>query len=328
VSGKKVMVTGAAGFIGSHLAERLLAEGDSVYAFDYVPLADAVNLAAVADHPNLFYTQGDIRDRATVEAFYRPEAEIIYHLASVVGIPKYVADPLYLVDVVVLGTRWLVELALRHNTRFIFSSTSEIYGRNPAVPWAETDDRVLGPTSVDRWSYSSAKAVCEHMLFGAGHQEDFRFAIVRFFNVYGPRQNPIFVVSQSVKRAVEGLPPLVYDGGGMTRCYTYIDDIIDALVLCAENDAVLGEVVNLGNEVESSVNEVVAAVLENTNPSLGVEAVDTGVHYGAKYEDIPRRAPDASKALRLLGWKATTQIAEGVAKTVEWARGYYPDAKR
>jgi UDP-glucose 4-epimerase len=328
MSGNKVMVTGAAGFIGSHLIERLLAQGDRVYAFDHVALADAANLSAVAGHSSLFYTQGDIRDRATVEAFFQPDADLIYHLASVVGIENYLADPLYLVDVVVLGTRWLLESALRHNTRFIFSSTSEVYGKNPAVPWDETDDRVLGPTSVDRWSYSSAKAVCEHMLFGAGHQEGFPFTIVRFFNVYGPRQNPIFVVSQSVKRAVEGAPPLVYDGGEMTRCYTYVDDVVDALVLCADNDAVLGEVVNLGNQVESTVNDVVAVVLGNTDPSIGVQAVDTGVHHGAVYEDILRRVPDASKALRLLGWKATTQIAEGIARTVAWARDYYPDAKR
>jgi len=323
MGGRTIMVTGAAGFIGSHLVERLLAQGDSVYAFDHVSLATAGNLAAVADHPNLVYTQGDIRDRESVGAFYRPDADVLYHLASVVGIPNYVADPLYLVDVVVLGTRWFLELALRHGTRFILSSTSEVYGRNPALPWAESDDRVLGPTSVERWSYSSAKAVCEHMLFGAGHQPGFPFVIVRFFNVYGPRQNPIFVVSQSVKRALEGLPPLVYDGGEMTRCYTYVDDVIDALVLCAGSDAVLGEVVNLGNEVESSVNEVVAAVLENTDPSLGVEAVDTSQHYGSSYEDINRRVPDAGKARRLLGWKATTQIAEGVAKTVAWGRDHY-----
>jgi nucleoside-diphosphate-sugar epimerase len=322
----KIMVTGAAGFIGSHLIERLLARGDSVYAFDRVPLAEAPNLAAVADHPNLFYTQGDIRDRASVGAFYEPDADVIYHLASVVGIPHYVADPLYLVDVVVLGTRWLLELALQHRTRFVLSSTSEVYGRNPAVPWAETDDRVLGPTSVERWSYSSAKAVCEHMLFGAGHQADFPFTIVRFFNVYGPRQRPIFVVSQSVKRALEGLPPFVYDGGEMTRCYTYVDDVIEALVLCGDNDDVLGQVINLGNEVESTVNEVVSAVLANTDPSLGVERIDTSQYYGASYEDITRRVPDAGKAQRLLGWKATTQIAEGVAKTVAWARDHYRDA--
>ena len=135
-------------------------------------------------------------------------------------------------------------------------------------------------------------------------------------------------MSQSVKRALEGKPPIVYDGGEMTRCFTYVDDVIDALVLCADSDSVLGEVVNLGNAVESTVNEVIQAVLENTDPSLGVEQLDTSAHYGASYEDIARRVPDTGKAERLLGWKAKTQIAEGVAKTVEWARQHYSDAAR
>lgn len=314
------MITGVAGFIGSHLAEKLISEGHSVYGFDLMPIENAPNLKALKDVPTFHYTQGDIRDPQDVASFYVEDADVLYHLASVVGIKNYVADPLNLVDVVVLGTRYFLEHVIKHNTRFIFSSTSELFGKNPAVPWKEDADRVLGATSVHRWSYSSSKAVCEHMIYGAGEKYNIPFTIVRFFNVYGPRQNPIFVVSQSIQKVLNGEKPLMYDDGTMTRCYTYIDDIIEGLLLIADQKASVGEAINLGNNVASSVKEVIETILEITGSPNGYENLDTNKHYGSKYEDIYNRVPDVKKAYDLLGWKASIQLHEGVAKTVDWAR--------
>jgi UDP-glucose 4-epimerase len=229
-------------------------------------------------------------------------------------------DPLSLIDIAIIGTRRLLSLCEKHRVHMLFTSTSEVYGRNPAVPWKETDDRVLGATSVDRWSYSSSKAIIEHMLFGMHHATGFPMSIVRFFNVYGPRQNPIYVVSQSVYRTLRGEDPEIYDGGTQTRCFTYIDDVIDGVIAAATQKVAVGEVFNLGNPTEVSVGEIVNCCIELSGTGTKAIAVDTGAKYGKVYEDIIRRVPDVSKAREMLGWKAETSVREGIAKTMEWAR--------
>lgn len=315
-----VMVTGAAGFVGSHLIERLLEMGQTVYGLDLAPLDAAQNLAAVKDHPKLHYTQGDIRDADTIKAFFRPEAGVLYHLASVVGVRRYMEDPLSLIDIAIIGTRNLIALCVEHDVRILFTSTSEVYGRNPAVPWSEDGDRVLGATSVDRWSYAASKGVCEQMLYGVHRKTGLPFSIVRFFNVYGPRQTPIYVVSQTVQRVLNGEAPDLYDGGAQTRCLTYIDDAIEGTILAATRPEAIGEVFNIGNGVENSMAEVVAMTLEAAGSDLKPIPVDTSEKYGAVYEDIGRRVPAVDKAERVLGWKATTSAKDGIAKTVAWAR--------
>jgi UDP-glucose 4-epimerase len=320
MSADVVLVTGGAGFVGSHLVEALLGAGHEVHVFDRLALEDAANLAPVAGHQRLRYTRGDLLDREQLRAFFRPDASVIYHLASVVGVKNYIADPLRLIDIVVGGTRSTIELAREHGVKMVFTSTSEIYGKNPAVPWPESGDRVLGPTSVDRWSYSSSKAVCEHMIFGVHRQSGWPFTIVRFFNVYGPRQNPYYVVSQSVYRALRGEAPYLYDDGAQTRCFTYVSDIVAALIVAWRHPKSVGEVFNLGNPVESTIREVIDLVLDCAGSDAKPIAFDTTVEYGATYEDIPRRIPAVDRAHEILGWKAETPLAEGIAKTVAWAR--------
>lgn len=315
-----VLVTGGSGFIGSHLVERLLKDGNEVHVFDVVPLEQAMNLKEVKDHPALHYFQGDLRKREDIEAFWVPEAKVMYHLASVVGIKNYIADPLKLIDIVVIGTRYLLEVANKYGTKVVFSSTSEIYGKNPSVPWREDGDRVLGPTYVDRWSYSASKGVCEQMFYGNYKHTQLPFSIVRFFNVYGPRQNPYFVMSQSIYKVLNGQQPLLYDDGSMTRCFTFVDDIVDGLVIVADHEKAIGEAFNLGNSVEVSVREVIETVLREAGSGIGYQVFDTQKEYGKKYEDIIRRVPDVRKADQVLGWKAVVQIEEGIRRTIDWAR--------
>lgn len=317
---KTILITGANGFVGSNLVDRFLARGDRVVGLDFVAPADAINLLDAVDHNGFEYVQIDIRQDEQLRVLADRKIDLVYHLASVVGVRRYMEDPLSLIEVSVLGTRNIIALCLETGARLVFTSTSEIYGRNAKLPWREDDDRVLGATSVDRWSYSTSKAVCEHMLFAMRQTEDFQFSITRFFNVYGPRQAPIYVVSQSIHRMLNGDSPYVYDGGRQTRCFTYIDDAVEALEIIGDHGAALGEVFNVGNPTEHTIADAVGIVLAAGDGSVGVQAINTNEKYGAVYEDIDRRVPDVSKIRRLLNWEASTSLEEGVRQTIDWAR--------
>ena len=203
-----VMVTGAAGFVGSHLIERLLELGQTVHGLDIAPLDDGAQPRGGAGTTRTSTTcRATSATRRSIRGFFRPEASVLYHLASVVGVRRYMEDPLSLIDIAIIGTRHLIALAVEHDVRILFTSTSEVYGRNPAVPWSEDGDRVLGATSVDRWSYAASKGVCEQMLYGVHRKTGLPFSIVRFFNVYGPRQTPIYVVSPDRAAGAERRAP-------------------------------------------------------------------------------------------------------------------------
>jgi UDP-glucose 4-epimerase len=239
-----------------------------------------------------------------------------------VGIEHYCKDPLEVIDVNILGTRYVAEMALKRNFRVIYASTSEVFGRNPKIPWSEDDDRVLGSSTVDRWSYSSSKSLCEHMLFALSQYRGLRCSIVRFFNVYGPRQNPIFVVSRGVQRVLNGKSPIIYDSGEQNRCFTFIDDAIEGMILASESEDAIGEAFNIGSDTPTTIREVNEIILELGDPSgkISLESLDTRELYGSKYEDIGLRVPNNSKAANVLGWRPTTSVRDGIASTIEWAK--------
>jgi dTDP-alpha-D-glucuronic acid decarboxylase len=317
---KKVMVTGAAGLIGCHLIEKLLDLGYKVYGLDVVDLNINKNLENVKKNKDFVYFKGDVRSSEDLNSFFQTDASVLYHLASVVGVNRYMEDPMTLIDTGILGTRNLINMCHKHNIRMLFTSTSEVYGKNSRIPWQETDDRILGPTNVDRWSYSTSKALCEHMLFGMYHKHNWPMSIVRFFNVYGPKQRPIYVVSKSVHSVLNNISPELYDGGQQTRCFTYIDDVIDGIILAATEKSAIGHVINLGNTVENTISEVVDTVLKTAQSCLKIKHIKTSERYGDVYEDIPRRVPSTDKALNLFNWRAVTSMQDGIQKTVEWAK--------
>ena len=315
---KKVMITGVGGLIGSHLAEALLDQGYLVYGLDIFDIDQNKNLDIVKLNENFFYFKGDIRNQEDIETFFQNDASEIYHLASVVGVNRYMEDPLSLIDIGLIGTRNLIAKCESNNVRMLFTSTSEVYGRNQNIPWSEDDDRVLGATSVDRWSYSTAKALCEHMLFGVHHSKDWPMTIVRFFNVYGPRQNPIYVVSKSIYNVLNGKAPELYDGGKQTRCFTYVEDVVQGIISAGTREESIGEVINLGNPVENTMKEAINLILEVSHSSLKPAEINTQERYGALYEDIPRRIPSVEKAKDLLGWEPSTSLKAGIEKTIRW----------
>lgn len=306
----KTAVTGAAGFVGSHLVELLLKKGHDVVALDRVASGDSPD--------DVEWRIGDIRDSGYVSDALGG-IESVFHLAAVVGVSNYLANPVDVIDVNVIGTRNVLLTSAERGTRVVLASTSEVFGKNPAIPWSEEDDRVLGPTTIDRWSYSTSKAVGEHLAFALHRQRQLGVSVVRFFNAYGPRQLPNYVISRAIHRVLNGLPPIVYDGGSQTRCFTYIEDIVAGTV-ASTSDGAVGQAINLGSSVETTVLEATRVVLEEAGSDLNWEDLNTSSRFGHVYQDIDRRVPDVTKAKGLLGWSASTSLRDGVRRTIRWAR--------
>lgn len=316
----RVFVTGCNGFIGSHLTERLLNDGHTVTGLDIVPAAEAHNIQQILDHEGFTYIQGDITNAYQIRELIDASYSKVFHLAAYVGIEKYIETPIDVVRTNVVGTLNVLDACMEHGIYLFFSSTSEVYGRNPKVPWAEDDDRVLGPTTIERWSYSSSKGAAEQAVMGAYKQGLVNGCTVRFFNIYGPRQNPIFLVSRNIERAAVGEDLMMHNTGEQTRCFTYVDDAVDACVRIAYNTDLNAEVFNIGSDVEHTIKEVLLQIVDISEKEVKIAPIDTDVLYPNSFEDIIRRVPNVNKVKALVGWRATTTLAEGLQKTYEWAK--------
>lgn len=313
----KVVVTGGCGFIGGHLVERLIHDGDDVIVLDPGDFApDRRHLA-----PFLSHVRSDIRDPAAVGSIVVSDVDMVYHLAAVVGVDRYIERPLDVIDVNYTGTKNILDAAAQAGAKVVLASTSEVFGKNPTVPWKEDADRILGSTATERWSYATSKALAEHLAFAYVRQRGLSATIVRYFNVYGPGQRPAFVVSRSIHRALHGQSPIVYDGGCQTRCFTFIDDAIAATLLAGRDELADGECFNIGGERETSMADLIRLIIEMCG-AASADSVDLEVSeaLGPRYEDLHRRIPDPSKAAHLLGWRAGTDLRDGVARTIDWAR--------
>lgn len=317
MSARRVVVTGGCGFVGGHLVERLVTRGDEVTVFDGAVVPPDLG-AAVREHVR--FVAGDIRDVDALATVIRPGIDAVYHLAAVVGVDQYLSRPLDVIDTNFLGTRNVLQLATRAGSRVVVASTSEIFGKNPKVPWPEDGDRVLGPTTTDRWAYSSSKALAEHLTFAFVRQHGLAATVVRYFNVYGPRQRPAYLVSRSVHRALNGLPPVVYDQGAQTRCLTYVSDTVEGTLLAGEREEAIGTPFNLGNTRETTVHDVIRLIAELAGVAEPVTGVDAADKLGPSYQDLGRRVPDTRRARTLLGWNCRTQLRKGLVETIEWAR--------
>ena len=315
----KVLITGGAGFVGSHLSEAFLARGDEVIALDTGAQAKVRHLL------------GQRRFRLVVDSVMNAEildglaaqADLIYHLAGVVGVEHYVADPYHVLNVNVNGTQNVLRAAYKHGRRVVFSSTSEVYGRNPAVPWSEDSDRVLGPTTIDRWCYSTSKAAGEHFCL-AYRRLGLPITILRFFNVYGPRLDRLDVgrvITILLGQLLRGEPLTVIGDGTQTRCFTWIEDAIHATVAAGVVSAAEGEVINIGRDEESTIRELAELMISIGDGPSTIRYVPQASIYGDSYEDVPRRVPDVGRMNRILGVRATTPLADGLARTIAWFRG-------
>jgi len=318
----RVLITGGAGYIGSHLADRLLAEGHQVVALDNLSLGKIANIQHNLEHPGFRFVEGDILDKRLMEQLIE-ECEIIYHLAAVVGVKHVVSDPLQAIMTNVWGTGTVLRSACDHQCKVVLASSSEVYGKTIKAALAEDDDRVLGSTQISRWCYSTAKALDEHLALAYHRQRQLPVVIIRYFNSYGPRLDPQgygSVVAKFANQALDDQPITVHGDGQQTRSFTYVDDTVQGSVLAGMVEAANGEVLNIARAEETSILRLAAMIKDMTDSSSDIVHVPHEREYGENFEDTSRRVPSVEKAERILGFKAEVPLAKGLEQTIGWFR--------
>jgi UDP-glucose 4-epimerase len=315
----RILITGAAGFVGSHLADLFLERGDHVWGLDAVPWSSSNYLWPHRENHRFSYFCESILNEGLVQYLVR-ECDVVYHLAAAVGLENVIGQVLKVIDVNVRGTEIVLRVAANYGRRVLFTSTSEIAGKSTQVPFGETDDRVLGPTTVDRWVYSETKALGEYMCLGY-HRAGLPVSIVRLFNVYGPRldrEGSGRVISRFIRQALRNEPITVIGDGRQTRCFTYITDILRGIVAAGHREEAVGKIFNLGTTVETSINELVEAICKVVGKRPEIRYLGLDEVYGPGYEDIPRRVPNVAEARRVLGFQAEVPLEVGIDGTYRW----------
>lgn len=317
-----VLITGGAGFVGSHLADYFLNRNEAVTALDLLPWSDDNYLWRHRDNPQFRYFQDSILNRGLVDYLVR-QSDTVYHLAAAVGLSNVIGNILNVIEGNITGTKIVLESAFAHGKRVTFTSTSEIAGKSRAVPFRENDDRVLGPTTVDRWVYSETKAIGEYLCLGY-YRQGLPVSTVRLFNAYGPRLDKGGggrVVTRFVRQIMRDEPLTIIGDGEQTRSFTYISDIVNGIVAAGERDEAIGGIFNLGSSVETSINDLVKLIAEVVGKEPSIRSVALEELYGPGYEDVPRRVPDLQRSEALLGFEAAVPLREGIRLTEQWLAG-------
>lgn len=318
---KKALVTGGAGFIGSHLCEELIREGWRVCAIDNLSTGSVDNIEAIRRHKNFTFVKGDIMDKPLLDKHARG-VDIIFHLAAAVGVKYIIDNPLQSMITNVHGTEVVLETASRHKAMFVLASTSEVYGKNEKVFFSEDDDRIEGSTTISRWSYACAKALDEFMTFAYHREKKLKTIILRFFNTCGPRQSGRYgmVIPRFVKQALLNEPITVYGDGRQRRCFAYVGDVIGGIMqLIACKDAI-GSVFNIGTEEDISIIEMAKRVKELTKSTARIKLVPYEDAYDKGFEDMRYRRPDLTRIYTTVGYEARTSLDELLHKVIDYYR--------
>ena len=306
----RVLVTGGAGFIGSHLCERLILDGHSVTVIDNFSTGREKNLANLVNRPDFTLVKGSILDSTVLNPLIK-NVDYVFHLAAAVGVFNIVNHPLDSLLTNIRGTENVLEAAHQTQTPVLLTSSSEVYGKNVSNSLKETDDRILGSPVTLRWSYSEAKAIDESLAYAYFVEKKLEVRIVRFFNTVGPRQLGAYgmVVPRFVKAALANEPLSVYGDGNQTRCFAHVYDVIDAVIAIAFADNAIGRVVNIGNDFEISVNDLAEKVISETNSTSAIMHVPYEEAYGPGFEDMDRRVPNIELINKLVGWKPKRNLS-------------------
>ena len=320
---KRILVTGGAGFIGSHLTEALLARGDFVTVVDDQSTGTISNLDAVLDSDHLKFVDGDIGDKALVRQV-ASDADEIYHLAAAVGVALIAKEPIQTIERNIAPTQHLLDAAVeRHLSgkpiRFYLASTSEVYGKNPKSVWNEEDDLVFGATTRARWSYGASKAIDEFLALGCWRQTRLPIVIGRFFNVVGPRQTGDYgmVLPRFVEAALKKQPLVVHDDGKQVRCFAHVSDIIQAVLALMQSPDAVGRVYNIGSDQPVSILELAKKVVAVTSPDVPIQFQSYSEAYDKDFEDVRRRVPDLTRLRETIGFQPKYDLAGIIKEVVE-----------
>jgi UDP-glucose 4-epimerase len=317
-----ILITGGAGFIGSHLADCLLAQDHNVVVIDDLSTGSMENIQTAKKHARFeYYLESIFNRRLLAELIDR--ADVVFHLAAAVGVRNIVESPVRTIETNVGGSELVLELASKKSKRVLIASTSEVYGKSAKFPFQEDDDLVLGPTTKARWSYACSKMIDEFLAIAYYRERKLPVTIVRLFNTVGPRQTGRYgmVLPNFVQQAIAGKPVTVFGSGQQSRCFTHVADVVRGLIQCVICSRTDGQIFNLGNEEEVTMNALAEMVIAVTESSSAITHVSYEEAYGPGFEDMDRRVPDISKAYEYFGYKPSRSLMDIVTSVVGYYRG-------
>jgi UDP-glucose 4-epimerase len=318
----KVLITGGAGFIGSHLAEAYLSRGDEVWVLDDLSTGGIQNIEHLKGQPGFHYVVETVMN-IPVLAECIDRCDQVLHMAAAVGVRLIVESPVNTIETNIKGTDNVLMLANKKKKKVLIASTSEVYGKSTKVPFREDDDLVLGPTIKGRWSYACSKAIDEFLAIAYWKEKRAPVVICRLFNTVGPRQTGRYgmVIPTFVRQALSGQPITVFGDGTQSRSFTYVSDVVGAIVKLMDSDQTTGQVFNIGNGREITIMDLALLVKELTNSSSEILLIPYDRAYEEGFEDMPRRVPDISKIRKMIGFEPTLNIKEILKKVIEYERG-------
>jgi UDP-glucose 4-epimerase len=317
----KILITGGAGFIGSHLSEALLTSGETVYVIDNFSTGRYENIASLAGNSRFHLIVDTILNPSTMEKLTQ-ECDMVFHLAASVGVKRIVEEPVETIETNVLGTHTVLSLAAKYNRKVILFSTSEVYGKNERLPYAETDDCVFGSTMKSRWSYGCTKALDEFLGLAYHKEQGLPIVIVRIFNMIGVRQTGRYgmVVPTFVRQALRNLPITVFGSGQQSRCFTYVTDLIEALLELMDKPEAEGQIFNIGGTTEITIADLANLVKEKTKSKSEILTIPYEQAYEEGFEDMAQRKPDISKIQNLIGFKPKTNLDMALDKIIAYEK--------
>jgi|WetSurSiteA1Bulk_404760.scaffolds.fasta_scaffold00322_1 nucleoside-diphosphate-sugar epimerase len=318
---EKILITGGAGFIGSHLCELLVHNGHSVVAIDNLTTGRLENIVHLLPMPGFQFVRENITNSQVLDRL-TSEADLIVHLAAVVGVKLIVEDPVNTIATNIMGTEAVLTTANRYGCKVMLASTSEVYGKGSKVPFNEEDDCVMGPTSHSRWSYATSKAIDEFLGLAYYRQFGLPVVVMRFFNTVGPRQTGRYgmVIPRFVRQALSNEPITIYGDGEQSRCFADVADIIGAIYKLSSHPGAVGQVFNIGSTEEVTIRELAERVITATGSQSQIIYVPYEEAYSPGFEDMRRRVPDLEKVYQLIGYKPTFSLDDTLKRVVDFER--------
>jgi UDP-glucose 4-epimerase len=318
---KRYLITGGAGFIGSHLCERLITQGHSVTALDDLSTGRMENLAQVVENPRFSFVRDTVENAHTV-GIVVSQADEVFHLAAAVGVQLILDEPVRTIRTTIHGTEVVLDAACRFNRPVLITSSSEVYGKGARVPFDEDDDVVMGPTRTTRYCYAYCKGIDEFLGLSYFKQFGLPVTIVRLFNTVGPRQVGMYgmVMPRFINAALAGEPLKVHGTGEQTRCFAHVSDVVDALIRLMADRSNAGRVYNLGGEEEVSINDLARRVIAATKSKSTIEHLSYEQAYGHEFQDMPRRVPKLDRVRQAIGFRAKLSLDQIIESIVKNAR--------